>query len=151
MSRPLTAARAPRRHVVAWAASGVVVAVTIFALAHLALGDPTPPPTPAERVVAQFYAAVARQDYGTAYHLFADSQQAIITADAFTLSARLLDQQGGTVTAYREISATPSAATTSPTTILEQVTRSQRGTYEVTLQLTQNAAGAWQIASESGV
>ncbi len=153
--RTTTRARLPIRGLAVTVLLAIVAAISIFTIFHLPVVQQHLTPSPAETAVANFYSAVHRQDYTTAYTFFAPEQQAIITGFAFTLSAKLLDTNQGTVTSYQEIHAGQDPQTVHHVIVQERVTRSKQGssahTYTVTLTVAQQGDGSWKIASETGI
>jgi hypothetical protein len=130
------------------ALAGVVLFV-IVAIAVVKLAAPqAPPPNAAEQQAANFYAAVKRHDYATAYNLLADSQQAQLTQFAFTQLAKEQDTQNGVVTAYHELRYDRDANNANQGFVQEKVTRAKSGTYTIKLTVQMQPDGTWKIANE---
>ena len=128
-----------------------VVAIAIFTLIRVATQGQNSTPNAAEKTVASFYAAVKKGDYVLAYTYLADQQQALITADAFKLSAQQIDEQDGTVTDARSLRFDNDRNAVNQAIIQEQVTRSKKGTYTVQITVVLERNGDWKILQESGI
>jgi hypothetical protein len=97
-------------------------------------------------VVNQYYSAVEKQDYATAYmylstNMIAQNNQPL-TQDLYTSTAQLLDKVKGPVTKYtfgNNISVTNNTAS-----VTVSVTRGSAPAYDVQLQL-QQVNGSWKI------
>lgn len=131
--------------------AGMVVLVVLFVVAfRLLAAKPAPPPqNAAEQLAANFYGAVAHQQYTAAYAMLAPQQQAELTAFAFTLFAREQDQQFGMVTAYQEVRYDRDRNAANQGVVQERVTRGQHTRYVIGLTMQQQADGTWKILEEN--
>jgi hypothetical protein len=101
--------------------------------------------------VNQYYNAVEKQDYTTAYsyigtNLIAQNNQTL-TQELYTTAAQALDTVKGKVTNFNVKNVNPNTTTTSVTVT---VTRGNASPYDIHLQL-QQVNGSWKITSYDNI
>ncbi len=129
--------------------AAILIAVILIVVLVKSFTPQTPPPNGAEKLAANFYTAVAHQQYTTAYGMLAPQQQAELTAYAFTLFMQQQDQQFGTVTAFHEVRYDRDTNQANQGVVQERVTRGTKTHYLVGLTMVQSADGTWKILEEN--
>jgi hypothetical protein len=102
--------------------------------------------------VNQYYNAIEKQDYATAYSSYIDqnltaSNGQPLTQQVYTLAAQSLDTVKGKVTNYNVTNVTTNSNTTNVTV---SVTRANAPSYDVHLQL-QQVNGSWKITAYDNI
>lgn len=127
-----------------WVALAVLALLCILGVGLLALGVGFTVKTVAGPSVAadQYYSAIKKQDYATAYSYLGSRLKTVYSQQAFTRSAQHNDAASGQVTNF-SFSGVP---TGDPAAVDVTVTRMNGNSYTVHLELRQEG-GTWKITS----